>query len=200
MKWRQSGSSFGEQLIMLAMMALVITMVAVAFSRSMAYGLAVVGIGLGTAMLVFVYGIVREWRMAHRREQRIRTEMERAAAQQQAALELTFFGEAQAGQAAFGVSSAARKLIHARDGFQKVAVTVLDFDQLGAAFARPERDHFRLEVRTRAGEGGSPRESFHVLVPKRDDAERWVRALAPHLGERARFLTEPTKDEPKPRG
>lgn len=187
----EGGSSSGETLIGLAMAALAFTLVAVAFSRSTAYGFAVLAIGAGTAMLVFVYAVVREWRRAHQSETRIRSAMDRAAAERQGMIEATFFGEAQGGTAAFGVAGTARKLVYARGGFQKVSVTVLDFGQLAAAFTRPDRDRFRLEIRTQASAGGSPREAFYLLVAKRADAERWVEVLAPHLGDRAKLLEQP---------
>jgi len=195
MNRRQGGFSTVEIITMLVMAALVITMLAVAFRRSLAYGLAAVGVGLGTAMLVFIYAVVREWRTSHQREKRIRSEMERAAATLQAALEATFFGDPQVSPAAFGVAGAARKLLHARDDLSRVAVAVLDFDEIAAAFARPDRTRFRLEVRTRGGPGGGNREAHFVLVARREDAERWVRVLAPHFGDRVRLLTELDKEE-----
>lgn len=191
---RQYGSALGEQLIMLAMVALFIAVAAAAFSYSPVYGFIMIGAALGAGLLIFTFGVLRDRRMERLRVARCRLELERVAAAQETALESTFFGEAQGGPAAFGVAGAARKLIYARHDFQRVFSDVLEFDQLSAAFARPDGEgRFRLEVRARANADRSPREPLFLTVAGREEAERWVQVLAPHLGARAKMVALDSK-------
>ena len=190
---RQRGSSLGEQLILYAMGALLVTLLVIAYGHSPAYAFAMIGIGLATGALVMAFGLFRDRRAARRRVERCRSGLEAAAAAGRAALDASFFGAGQGGPAAFGVAGAARKLFHARDDVPKVVVKVLEFDELAAAFARQDGNRFRLEVRTRTGGDEPARAALFLTVDRRQEAERWIQALAPHLGARAKMVE--TKDE-----
>lgn len=189
MRHRQAGSSLGEQLIYYALVALGITVLAVAFSHSLAWGFTIVGVSLGAGLLVFAFGLFQMRREERRREEGCRADLERAAAEHNAAIEAVFFGRGEGGYAAFGVAGAARKLIHARESYQKDRTRVLEFDQLAAAFARPDGENrYRLEVRARPGDRGSQRAALFVTVTGREEAGRWVQVLQPHLEDRVRFV------------
>ena len=184
----QTGSSPGELVVMLALGALLIAVVAAVFSYSPLHGYTLLGVAAGVVALVVTFGLLRDRRMEGRRVERCREELEHAAAALPAALEATFYGAGQGGPAAFGVAGAARKLIHARHGEPRVHVTVLDFDQLAAAFARTDGKRLRLEVRMRRSDGHGAADALFLLVDGRDEAARWVRVLQPYLGERAKLV------------
>ncbi len=185
---RQHGSSFGEQLIMLALAALFVVLAVATFRHSVTAGISVVGLAVGVGSLVFVLGVLRDRRVERRREERCVSELERTAAAQHAAVDAIFLGRREGGPAVFGIAGAARKLIYAREGSPQIHVTVLDFDTLAAAFARPDgKNRYRLEIRARAS-GAPPREALFLTVGKRADAERWISVLEPYLGRRVRMV------------
>jgi hypothetical protein len=79
-------------------------------------------------------------------------DLEKAALARGAVIEALFIGEGQGGVAAFGVAGAARTLFFARETYEKDRTRALEFDQVGAAFARPDGEsRYRLEVRTASG-------------------------------------------------
>ncbi|HUF80367.1 MAG TPA: hypothetical protein VMN03_04460 [Burkholderiales bacterium] len=190
----QRGSASGERLILLAVAALVVTLLVVTYSRSPAAAFAITGVSFGAGLLVFGFGYFRDRRRERGRVERCRRALEEAAAAQQAALDASFYGAAQAGPAAFGVAGAARKLYYARHDW-KVFLETLDFGQLTAAFARPDgAGRYRLEVRTRPGD--APPAAYFLTTGRREEAERWVRVLEPHLGPRAKMVeAEGMRDE-----
>lgn len=188
MRRGQAGTLF-EQLFAYAIVAVYCAMLAVAFSQSLGLGLGMIGVTLAVALLIFAYACFRERREQRRREQGCRADLARAAAEHNAAIETVFIGRGEGGYAAFGVAVAAHKLIFARESYEKDRVRVHEFEQLAAAFARPDGKHrYRLEARARSGDKSPQRAALFVMVTQREEAERWVRVLQPHLGDRVRFV------------
>jgi hypothetical protein len=196
MRPRQAGSAAGEQLITYAVVALYCVLLAVSFSQSLATGFSMIGITIVAGLLIFAYAWHRERQAERKLVEDRRSDLERAAADHNAAIETVFMGRGEGWAfSAFGVAGAARKLIFARETDEKERTRVLEFDQLAAAFARPDGENsYRLEVRTRAGDDRSPRAVLFLRVEQREEAERWVQVLQPHLGERVRFVE--TADAP----
>jgi len=193
---RQGGSSLSEQLFVCAVVAFYCVMLAVSFNRSLAAGFGMIGLTLAIGLLIFAYAWRRE-RQAQRKLVADRTfDLEKAATDHNAAIDAVFMGRGEGWAfSAFGVAGAQRKLIFSRETYEKERTRVLEFEQLAAAFARPDgKNSYRLEVRTRAGDDHSPRAALFLRVEERAEAERWVQVLQPHLGERVRFVE--TADAP----
>lgn len=188
MRSRQSGSALGEQLIVGAVMVLYFGLLAIAFGQSLSTGLVVIALTVAAALAILVFGVSRDRREARRRAQRCREKLEQAAAAQGAALDTVFLGEGEGALTGFGIAGAAHKLFYAHNGYRKPDLAVLDFSGVAAAFARPDGQNLcRLEVRTGSGDG---RAALFLRVESREEAERWVQVLQPHLGERVRFVEE----------
>lgn len=196
MRRRQDGSAAGEQLITFAVVALYCVVLAVSFSRSLAAGFSMIGLTLAVGLLIFAYAWRRERQAQLKLVEDRRSDLARAAAEHGAAVETVFMGRGEGWAfSAFGVAGAAGKLIFARETYEKERTRVFEFEQLAAAFARPDGDKgYRLEIRTRAGDDRSPRAALFLRVEQRTEAERWVQVLQPHLGERVRFVE--TADAP----
>jgi hypothetical protein len=193
---RQGGSSLSEQLFVCAVVAFYCVLLAVSFNRSLAAGFGMIGLTLAIGLLIFAYAWRRERQAQRKLVEDRRSDLARAAAEHHAAVDTVFMGRGEGWAfSAFGVAGAAGKLIFARETDDKERTRVLEFDQLAAAFARPDGGKsYRLEVRTRAGGDRSPRAVLFLRVEERAEAERWVRVLQPHLGERVRFVE--TADAP----
>ena len=188
MRRSQAGALF-EQLFAFAVVAVYCVLLAVTFRQSLVTGFVMIGLTIVFGLLIFAFAWFRERREKRRREQGCRDDIARAAAEHNAAIEAVFIGRGEGGYAAFGVAGAARKLIHARESYEKDRVRVLDFDQLSAAFARPDGgERFRLEARVRPADKSPQRAALFVAVLQRDEAERWVQVLQPHLGDKVRFV------------
>jgi hypothetical protein len=197
LRHRQAGAASREQLILGAIVALFCAALVAVFRQSVTWGFIIVGTSLAAGLLVLVFGYFHTVREERRRGEACKADLERAAAEQGAAIEAVFSGRGEGGYAAFGVAGAARKLLHARESYQKDRVSVFDFDQLTSAFARPDgKDRFRLEIRARLGDSPSQRAARFVTVEQREEAGRWVEVLKPHLGDKARFV-ESESDLPK---
>lgn len=190
MRHSQAGSALGEQLIAYAVMALYCALLAVTFSQSLVAGFSIIGLTIVVGLLIFAFGYFRDRQAERRLVEARRFDLEKAAADHNAAIETVFVGRGEGGVVAvFGVAGAARKLIFARETYQKERTRVLDFDQLSAAFARPDGENrYRLEVRARPGDRGSQRAALFVTLMRREEAGRWVQILQPHLGDRVRFV------------
>ena len=189
MRRGQAGALF-EQLFAYAVAAFYCVMVVVAFSQSLVTGFVLIGLTIVFALLIFAFAYFRERRMGRAFVDARRADLEKAAADHNAVIEADFVGQGEGGLVAvFGVAGAARKLFFARETYQKERTRVLEFDQLDAAFARPDGENrYRLEVRVRADEERAPRVALFVRVEQRAEAERWVQVLQPHLGDRVRFV------------
>lgn len=196
MRRLQSGSALGEQLIFYALVALCVIGLAAVFSQSVFWGFVIVGLSLAGGLLVLAFGYFQMKRGARRRAAQCRAKLEKAAAAHNVALDGVFLGEGEGAHTGFGVAGAARKLVYAHNGYRQPDLAVLDFDRLAGAFARPEGDRFRLEVRLRPDGDRSPRSRLFLSIESREEALRWVQALKPHLGERAKFVETGGGDEP----
>jgi hypothetical protein len=196
MRQRQGGSSLSEQLFVCAVVVFYCVMLAVSFGQSLATGFSMIGLTIATGLLIIAYAWHSERKAARKLVEARRSDLAKAAADHNAAIEAVFMGRGEGWAfSAFGVAGAARKLIFARETEEKERTRVFEFDQLAAAFARPDGEKsYRLEVRTRAGDDRSPRAVLFLRVEQRAEAERWVQVLQPHLGERVRFVE--TADDP----
>lgn len=185
----QSGSALGEQAIFYALVALCVVGFVSVFSQSVLWGFILVGVSLAGGLLLLAYGYFRMKREGRLRVERCRAKLEKAAAEQGAALDAVFLGEGEGAMTGFGVAGAAGKLVYAHNGYRQPDLAVLDFGELTAAFARPDGgNRYRLEARTRPGDDRSPRSTLFLRVESREEAERWVQVLQPHLGNRVRFV------------
>ena len=189
MRRRQAGALI-EQLFVGVVVVFYCALLALSFNRSLAAGFGMIGITIAIGLLILAFAWHQERRAERRLVEARRSDLEKAATEHNAAIETVFMGRGEGWAfSAFGVAGAARKLIFARETYERERTRVLDFDQLAAAFARPDGENsYRLEVRTRAGDGRSPRAILFLRVGQRTEAERWVQVLQPHLGERARFI------------
>jgi hypothetical protein len=193
MRRSQAGGALYEQLFAGAVVVLYCVLLVVAFNQSLALGFGMIGFTLVVAVSIFAFGYWHDRRTVRRREQGCRDDIARTATEHNAVIETLFIGRGEGGYAAFGVAGAARKLIHARESFEKDRIRVLEFDQLSAVFARPDGgERFRLEARVQPIDKGPQRAALFVADLQRDEAERWVQVLQPHLGERARFVESVT--------
>ena len=192
---RQAGSALGEKLIIVAVMGLYCALLLAAFSQSLVAGFGIVGLTIGIGALVIAYGHMRDQRAERARVASRLSDLERAATAHDAVIDALFIGRGEGGVvAAFGVAGAAGKLFFARETYENDRTRVIEFGQVAAAFARPNgEDHYRLEVRSRPGDGRSPRATLFVRVESREEAGRWVDTLKPHLGDRAKLVD--TADE-----
>ncbi len=197
MRHRQSGSAFGENLIVLAVMVAYGLMLMLAFSQSLAAGFGMVGLTIAAGALIFTWGILRDQRRERARVDARLSDLEQAALARGAVIEALFVGQGESGVAAFGIAGATRAIFFARETYEKNRTQAVDFDQVAAAFARPDGgNRYRLEIRIRPGDDRSSRAALFLRVESREEAERWVQVLEPHLGGRAKFIS--TADEPRP--
>ena len=189
MRRGQAGALF-ERLFGYAVVVFYCVMLAVMFSRSLVSGFVMIGFTIAVGLLILAFAYFRERRAGSAFVAARRADLEKAAAAHDAVIETVFVGEGEGRLVAlFGVAGAARKLIFARETYRKERTRVLEFDQLTAAFARPDgEDRYRLEVRTRAADARPPLDALYLKVGQREEAERWVRVLQPHLGDRVRFV------------
>jgi hypothetical protein len=180
---------FAESLIVLAVMVAYGLMLVLAFSQSLAAGFGMVGFTIAVGALIFTWGIMRDQRNARARVDARLSDLEQAALARGAVIEALFIGQGDGGMAAFGVAGAARTVFFARETYQKDRVQAVDVDQVAAAFARPDGENrYRLEIRIRPGDDRSPHAALFLGVENREEAERWVQVLEPHLGDRVRFI------------
>ncbi|MBI3043155.1 MAG: hypothetical protein HYY78_10060 [Betaproteobacteria bacterium] len=195
MRHRQAGSALGEKLIIVAVMGLYCALLLGAFSRSLVAGFGMVGLTIGIGALVIAYGHMRDQRAERARVNARLSDLEQAALAHGAVIEALFIGRGEGGAvAAFGVAGAAGKVFFARETCEKDRTRVVELAQIAAAFARPDgEDRYRLEVRSRPGEGRSPRATLFVRVESREEAGRWVDTLKPCLGNRVKLVD--TADE-----
>lgn len=180
----QSGSALGEKLIAWAVMTLYLGLLAIAFSRSLAAGFALIGLTVAVFAAVFAFGISRDRRKARGRMAQCRQNLEQAAATRGAALDSIFLGEGEIATSGFGIAGAARQLFYAHNGYGKPDLVVIGFGDLAAAFARPDGAGYRLEIRTR----GDGRMMLWLRVDGREEAGRWVDGMKACLGDRARWV------------
>jgi len=200
--WRyQSGSAFGENLIVLAVMVAYGLMLVLAFSQSLAAGFGMVGFTIAAGALIFTWGILRDQRRERARVDARLADMEQAALARGAVIEALFIGQGGEGVAAFGVAGAARTIFFARETYQKDRVLAVEFDQVAAAFARPDGENrYRIEIRIQPGYDRLPSAALFLGVESREEAERWVQVLEPHLGGRAKFISAADELRPKDEG
>lgn len=192
---RRSGSALGEQLIALALLTLFFGLLAVAYSRSLAFGMVFTVLSLAGAALAVGYGVHRDRRRVRELRARCLGAIDQAGAAEQALIE-TAFVDAGAG-AAFGLAGAAGRIYFAH-GFQSVQVDRIVLDQVSAAFARSDGQRgFRLEVRVRPERGGERPPARWLRTASREEARRWVSALAPYLGPRVSWV-EDSNPQPEP--
>jgi hypothetical protein len=185
----QYGSALGEQAIFYALVALCVVGFASVFSQSVFWGFVILGVSLAGGLLLPAYGYFRMKREGRLRVERCRAKLEKAAAGQGAALDAVFLGEGEGAMTGFGVAGTAGKLVYAHNGYRQPDLAVFDFDELTAAFARPDGgNRYRIEVRVRSRDGRAPRAAMFLRVEGRAEADRWVQVLKPHLGERVKFV------------
>lgn len=189
MRRGQAGALF-ERLFGYAVVVLYCVLLAMTFRQSLVTGFVMIGLTVAIGALIFAFAYFRERRAGSAFVEARRADLEQAAAAHNAVIEAVFVGQGEGGLVAvFGVAGAARKLIFARETYQKERTRVLEFEQLAAAFARPEGENrYRLEARVRTEDARSPRAALYLRVERREEAERWVRVLQPHLGDRVRFI------------
>lgn len=186
---RQAGSTAGERLIAWATVLLLVGLLASAFDRSLAAGVALTALAAAAGGAVLAWGLRRDRRQVEQRAARCREALARAAAP----IDAEFVGEG--GTAALGVVAGAGRLYHAH-GYPAVRTDALAFGEIDPAFARHEPGRgYRLEARGRCD--GVPAR-FGIWTARREEAERWVAALAPHLGRRAKWIEEPGNREGEP--
>jgi len=186
LRCHQSGSALGEQVIFYALVALCVVGLVSVFSQSVFWGFVIVGVSLAGGLLLLAFGYFQLKRGERRRVEHCRAKLTRAAAAQGATLDAVFLGEGEGVTTGFGIAAAARKLFYAHNGYRKPDLAAIDFDDVAAAFARPDgQNRYRLEARTGSGDG---RKALFLSVESREEAARWVQVLQPHLGERARLV------------
>jgi hypothetical protein len=201
LRHHQSGSAFGENLILLVVFVLYGLMLVLAFSQSLAAGFGLVGLTIGVGAMIVVWGQRRDRRMERARVDARLSDMEQAALARGAVIEALFIGQGESGMAVFGVAGATRTIFFARETYQKERVHAVEFEQVAAAFARPDGENrYRLELRIRPGDDRSPRAALFLGVESREEAGRWVQVLEPHLGGRAKFISAADELRPKDEG
>lgn len=188
MRRSQAGALF-EQLFVYGVMVLYCVLVAVAFSQSLALGFGMIGLTIAVGAMIISWGQLRDRRVERERVEARMRDLEQAALAHGAVIEAVFTGPGEGGVvAAFGIAGAAGRIIFARENYRKDRSSVFGFGEVTAAFARPDGGNYRLEVRVRPQDGGAPRVAIFLRVGAREEAERWVRVLQPHLGDRVRFM------------
>jgi hypothetical protein len=137
-------------------------------------GLAGVGLILLWILWLFAGDAVR----VRRRKERHRAEVAQALAELGLAADSVFCSYFGAG--ALGISQAGRKLVYSAP--ESMETTVYDSDAAFSAHARRlPQGGFELGVTVPGRVSGKPRLET-VLVKRRAEAERWVKALEPLLG------------------
>jgi hypothetical protein len=200
--WRyQSGSAFGENLILLVVFVLYGLLLVLAFSQSLTAGFGMVGFTIVVGAMIFVWGTLRDQRRERARVDALLSDLEQAALARGAVIEALFIGRGESGVAAFGVAGAAATIFFARETYEKDRTRAVDFGQVAAAFSRPDGEgRYRLELRIQPGDDRKPRAALFLRTESREDADRWVQALKPHLGERVKFVASADELHPKSKG